>query len=324
MNKWLGVVGILFICTHDVNTTINEKKAYLFQFACHELSFPALQKIKLVKRIHAKRSYVVVLKDDQDVLYILKQNLSDDLRAQFSAVRDMLGAYVAEVLDVSMSRVRLIPAEEPFLGKLLADMPTTLHTVVPGKLVIFFQNSPLKKGSIKQYAKILGKSGIFTEDDLGMTKKVIKNMSCHPMLCEIVAVDTYVGNADRSRNNLFYDQKTNMFYGIDMDNSCGRNLCALAYRNLLKMNKKNFSKKELKGLKIYQKILVKLLKIIPAKKMMKKLDDFACIAGFYPGSVLRTQAIENRIKRYKKFMYESEQSAHKLVVLLDEILKGLF
>jgi hypothetical protein len=320
MNKWLEVIFLcVYIC--DINGIIDEKKIYPTQFDCHELSFPSLQGLKVIKKINAKRSYVVVLKDEQNVLYILKQNLSDDLRAQFSSVRDMFGAYVAEVLGISMSRVRLISADQIFPGKFFVDMPATLHTFVPGKMVLRYHKSPLEKKRIKQYTKISKAAGVLGESDFGLTQRVIKNMSCHPVLCEIVAVDTYVANADRSRNNLFYDQKTKMFYGIDMDNSCGRNLCELAYRNLIKINKNDFNKKELNGLKIYRKTLVNLLRLMPAQKMVKKLDNFACIAGFYSGSILRTQAIENRIKRYKECMYESEESAYKLVALLDEMLQ---
>ena len=321
MNKWLIIVGVMLIHVHNIiNTTINENKVYVSQFLCRELSFPRLQKITIVKKIYAKRSYVVVLKDEQNALYILKQNLSDDLRAQFSAVRDMLGAYVAEVLDISMSRVRIIPAEQAFTGKIFIDMPATLHTFVPGKMVLRHHKSPLQKGRVKQYTKVAKKANVLNESDFGLTREVIKNMSCCSMLCKIVAVDTYVANADRSRNNLFYDSKSKTFYGIDMDNSCGRNLCEIAHRNLLKMRKKDFSKKELNGLKIYRKTLCELLKIFPAQKMVKKLDNFSCVAGFYPGSALRTRAIEKRIVRYKKCMHESEESAYKLVALLDELL----
>jgi hypothetical protein len=66
----------------------------------------------------------------------------------------------------------------------------------------------------------------------GLTIEIIQNMAKHPDLPRIVALDTFVGNADRSPPNLYYDEITDRFCGIDMAASFSSPLALAAYQRL--------------------------------------------------------------------------------------------
>lgn len=55
-------------------------------------------------------------------------------------------------------------------------------------------------------------------------------MSRYKDLPVLVALDTFVGNADRAGSNYFCDETTDTFYGIDMASSFNQDLCATSLK----------------------------------------------------------------------------------------------
>jgi hypothetical protein len=69
-------------------------------------------------------------------------------------------------------------------------------------------------------------------DEQGLTGSIIETMSMHVTLPYLVALDTFIGNSDRSLPNIFYDKKSNTFYGIDHAAAFTRALASFAYDRL--------------------------------------------------------------------------------------------
>lgn len=86
--------------------------------------------------------------------------------------------------------------------------------------------------------------GPLPPEKTGLTLAVIQDMAKHPDLPKIVALDTFVGNADRSCPNLYYDKVADRFCGIDMAASFSSPLAFWACQQLVKLKKSEFTQDE--------------------------------------------------------------------------------
>src|SRR5207249_10025139 len=97
------------------------------------------------------------------------------------------------------------------------SFPATVHTLVPGQSVESLNlDVDIHQRMRRENTPMWHKWGPLPPEKAGLTLKVIQNMAKHDDLPSIVAFDTFVGNADRSRPNLFYDSATDHYFGIDM------------------------------------------------------------------------------------------------------------
>ena len=64
-------------------------------------------------------------------------------------------------------------------------------------------------------------------------------MSFHSDLASLCALDTFIGNYDRSWENLSYNSTTNRFCGIDQGSSFTKKLAPLTYRRVKELEKKD-------------------------------------------------------------------------------------
>ena len=160
--------------------------------------------------------------------YIVKQK-KDCEKTVVSVMRDALASYIAKNLGVAHF-VKIISAEEEFPGKIYQNCPATLLTVAAGKVIRqldknhkYFRLS-LQQRSVKDVTR--------KELDTWLDEEVIFHMTWHKQLPIIVALDLFICNSDRHRGNLFYDDETDSFCAIDMDNIYRRNLPDFACKNL--------------------------------------------------------------------------------------------
>ena len=79
--------------------------------------------------------HISILEDSKGDKFIVRQDLRKPLYWHLSAVRNKVGALVAESVDIPANRVEIIPAHCEFPGKKEKRFPASLHTYVPGIMV---------------------------------------------------------------------------------------------------------------------------------------------------------------------------------------------
>ncbi len=310
--KWLLIfLFIFFTCIEGEQIKDDEGNYFSWDILNHHYD---TSKIKILKYMEHRQFNFTFIMDKSQNLFLIKQSKTSSPIEQFKAIREIFGAYIAESNNLPANWVRIIPAGFALPGKLVMQRPATLHTVVPGKASKF---SKFSKINIKQYKRKDPK------DKRGFRYEVIHSMSLHPNLSVIVALDTFIGNGDRTRANFFYDEKSDTFWMIDMEGAYRRNLSDLAcqfIQKLLNNQLFNFTEAEIKGLIIYRNTLKKLSKNHPPHILHKRLDEFIFQAGIKPGSSLFNNQMTQIIKKYKNNIAESYASTQQLIVLLDKLL----
>ena len=165
---------------------------------CFDHSFELLDphynknKIKKIRlKLNHKKSYITYIMDGAKNIFLIKQAKVHDPASSegpLIVVREMLGAYIAELNKIPANRVRIIPADYAIPGKVHVRIPATLHTLVSGEVLI--KLSGINKPFIRQpWTKR------FPKEQRGLTYRVIHDMSLHPSdLPLIVALDTFIGN----------------------------------------------------------------------------------------------------------------------------------
>lgn len=159
--------------------------------------------------------WISIIEDSEGKRSIVKQIKEPSADEQFLLVIDAVACSIAETLKIPVNQVTLISPEVSYPGKKFPDRPASLHTLAPG--ISAEDKLPWTEFTLHQKFKTNSwKWGPLTDEETGLKPAVIHHTSLHPDLAALAALDTYTGNADRSNPNIFYDEKTNSFCGIDM------------------------------------------------------------------------------------------------------------
>ena len=142
-------------------------------------------------------------------------------------------------------------------------------------------------------------------------------MAKHPDLPRIVALDTFVGNADRSSPNLYYDDITDRFCGIDMAASFSSPLALAACQQLESLKNSHLTSDELSALADYTNTLALLIENWPPEKQERLLLEFSEIAGFQNGSSLFDQNVVERIEFHIKNIKDNYKNCINLLELIN-------
>jgi hypothetical protein len=157
------------------------------------------------------------------------------------------------------------------------------------------------------------------ENQQGLTKNIIESMSLHKDLPPIVALDTFVGNVDRSLPNIFYDGKNNHFYGIDQAAVFGKNLARLANDRIKELLDEGYFKtcdsQIINGLRVYKKTLVELLEINMPLMIVQSMQELLLHLGSDP--LINDDF--SRMHFQAKIINDNYYSLLELVLLLDQI-----
>ncbi len=275
-----------------------------------------VNKITVFNFQQTRRTYVTYIKDEAQNIFVIKQSkLYDSIARQgpLSAVRETLAAYIAESNGIPANRVRMLLVGYAIPGKLYLERLATLHTFVPGSCL----------NSKALYIRQLWKENE-PEKQVGLTLRVIHDMSLHPDLSLIVALDTFVGNSDRGNNNFYYDEKADRFWAFDFGSTFVKNLAEIARQfveSLLQDESLKLKPQELCGLILYRDTLKKLNEKHSPSELHLKLDEFLLQAGIIPGSSLYNDEVAGMIQSYKEAIFNSSISSQKLVRLLSRFIK---
>lgn len=255
--------------------------------------------------------------------YVVKQIKDPSPNEQFLLVIDALGCQIAEISGIPQNRVTIIPANVTFPGKKLLEFPATLHTFATGVCTeqgSFYKDIDIHQRFRAENSPMWRRYGPLPAERTGLTKLIIQAMARHPDLPKIVALDTFVGNADRSSPNLYYDESTDRFCGIDMAASFTKPLGLAACRQLKGMRSLEFTQNELSALMDYANTLESLIKNWPPEKIELSLMVFAAMAGFQKGNLLFDQDVEERIMFHKRCMRENDENCRELVKVIHQLV----
>ncbi len=297
---------------------------YLF-FPKKETSLsPTQTEFKKISDIqHASHADYIFLQDTEGKEWIYKQIVEEAPDDQIVIVLESVAAEMAKAVKIPLNEVRLISANEVFPHSFLAGYPGSLHLKVQGKSVE--DSSPWEDFDIHQKIRsafLIARKGPLPPEEVGLRREVIQNMAKHPDLAKIVALDTYLGNNDRSNPNVFYDQTSNTFYGIDMGSCLIGNLAESAREKIQNFTTSDtpFSKQELVGLTHYSQALQSLLSTFPPKETIALLDHALKEAGFYPENpLLWNEDVERKVRKWKLAIEENYSSTKSLVTLLESM-----
>jgi len=262
----------------------------------------------------AKRSCVTIIKHKiTGDYYCVKQFSVETSSCVLRSVYEVFASCVAESVDVPMNRVCLILPGDYFPGKQDRMKIATLHTFILGGPVS--KKEPYYGIDLKQKKSCTSNKIIVPR---GLAQKIITSMAAHPDLPKIVAFDTFIGNADRSNANLFYNKSTDQFFGIDLERSLKYNLCGVARDKIKKMfhdKKLSFTKKEMKAFAIFQSTLRSLIKHNSPKKSLKKINNLIKVAEFYGNNISN-----NKLCHINIIIVEGYADAEKLVILIGKLI----
>jgi hypothetical protein len=288
---------------------------------------PSKQEFTKISDIkHASDADYIFLKEGIGREWIYKQITDPNPEDQMSLILEIFASEIAHTVDIPINQVRLISGSDHFEHRFFDTLPGSLHLKVPGKSVE--SSTPWDGLDIQQKIRspyLIERLGPLSAEEIGLRREVIQNMGKHPDLAKLAALDTYLGNNDRSNPNIFYDEKANAFYGIDMGNCFMGNLAQSAYEKLQEFFAQNpsFSKEELLGLSRYRQALQSLVSEFPSEKTIALLEHTLEKAGFIPSnSLLWDEGTERRLKRWKLAIEENYQSSVKLVALLEQITQS--
>jgi hypothetical protein len=276
---------------------------------------------------HASHADYQVLQDQNSQEWIFKQITDPSPDDQVVIVLEKVASEIGYAVNIPLNFVRLVNGDDDFPFRIFPNLPGSLHLKVPGKSALDIP--PWEGFDIHQKFRTpfqIARNGPLPPEEIGLRKEVIFNMAKHPDLAKIVALDTFLGNSDRSCGNVFYDLETNCFYGIDMGSCLMGNLAKAAIEKL-SLDSDNFqnmvvgfSAEEITGLKQYQQALISLISHFPPEKTLALLTSCLSEAGFVStNALLWNEDVERKITKWKRQVIENYDSSVELVALLREI-----
>ena len=271
---------------------------------------------------HGSDADYIFLQDDKKQEWIYKQVSDTSPDDQIVIVWESIASEIALALDIPINQAFLVSPHDSFEYRLMPKYPGSLHLKVQGQSA--HNSLPWEGFDVHQKIRspfMIKRLGALPREQIGLRKVIIENIAKHPDLAKLVALDTYLGNNDRSDLNVFYNAKTNEFYGIDMGNCLMGNLPLYAKENLERLfeEKAVFSDEEKKGLALYKKTLQALTLQFPSKKIIEILGLSLEKGGFTKqNSILWNEDVENKINKWKFQIEENYQSTLKLISFLED------
>ena len=253
--------------------------------------------------------------------YILKQK-KDISQIAASAMRDSFAAYIARNLGIT-HLVKIIAPEDNILGKVYQNYPATVHTIVPGVTIRNLINS--------KYSYLTLQLITLSKLNEKWLDTILPQISWHKQLSIMVALDLFLCNTDRHRGNIFYDESTDSFYAIDMDNIYRLNMPEIACAHLDRMiyvDKRKFTKQEIEALMILKSTLERLLKKYTPHKLIDCLHKCAHKAGYinlksYVDKKIGKK-IARQIARHEEIIVQSYASIQTFVMMLNKVINTYY
>ncbi len=245
---------------------------------------------------------------------LLKQLAGGAKRYVNNLAMDALGAIVAESVGILCNSIDIMPCHYSSMYKSYQKQPATLHSVIAGstlKGVSWFDDLTIRQRKTdKPYS------------GLGLHLLAIRSMVKHADLPPIAALDTFLGNDDRHRNNMIYNRQSDRLHAIDFTLAFSKNLASITLKNLkmLQRHKTTFTPAQKAALTVYNETLKKLLAKHSPASLCKMIDTLVKQTGF-PGHCHLTnkehKKITENIAFRKKMVHQNYESTKALVNYLN-------
>ena len=275
-----------------------------------------------ISQVHSgEDSEYLFLKDSEDQSWIYKQYRSHALEDQVDLLFEALAFDIAKPLSIPLNEVRLIKASDSFSHVIYKNQIGSLHKKVPGTSAD--RELPWEGFDLQQMFRSKWteqQKGALPKKKKGLRRIVIQNMAKHPSLPQIVALDTYLGNNDRSLPNIFYDKVSDQFYGIDMGNSFKGNLAQEALLKIQKFHESEagFSPDEITALLEYGKALEELSSQFPPDVLISKLHEL-CTDYLNHSPEELDEDTFRKLMRTTHIIHETYQSTQELIKFIHQI-----
>ncbi len=243
-------------------------------------------------------------------------------RRDYRLIMEEFSSHIAETVNAPINIVEIIPKDIEFIGKNIKERLASLHTFAHGRQL----NKPGLYHDLnirRQFLLLIKKAkrGLISQRvKERFIVSIITEMSRHYQLPIIVALDTFVGNRDRAKSNLFYDQRNDKFFGIDMGQAFRTNLSQFIYKffvYILDDLSVQLNDSELKALISYRNTLKKLIQKNKPETLKILLDEIVIKSKIDMSNKL----IFDQVKKYKNNIEKMYISAGKLVKILDRVIK---
>lgn len=254
-------------------------------------------------------------------MYILKQIHNPTYDEQFLLITDAIASTIGVFADVHVNYVAFVPYTVGAHLKVYPERAATLHTYMSGKDLESFAGTA---DTFTLHQRIINpdsswqKQFPLTAHQQGLTKDIIESMTCNDNLPAIVALDTFVGNIDRSLPNIFYDANTNSFGGIDQAATLTRDLSLFAFEQLQELISGNYFAScpfsVYHGITIYRDTLSRLVHNNTPQDI---LQDMVKLADFLGKNSLKNNEVQARLGHHKKIIEQSYISSLRLIELLN-------
>lgn len=268
-------------------------------------------------------SVVMMVEDPQNIGFIFKQIKNQDVDEQFLLISDFIASNFGFENGIKINEVQIIAYNQYCMFKFFKDRAATLHTFIDGKsledkLPDFLSEHFTVQQRVYNPDCEWQKKWPITLDQQGLTKEIIESMATHCDLPAIVAFDTLIGNADRSRPNIIYNPNDKHFYAIDQAAAFTKELPKLAIEQIEKLKSEKYfetcSEKVIDGLKIYCETLEKLTQDGNLEKLIGQLQNnwnYICVE--------KVEAIADRIHFHCRILRKNFSDCKNLIKLLREI-----
>lgn len=293
-------------------------------FASPQDSFLRKEFYYLMSVIETDDCYISFIENAEEK-FVVKQIKDPSPDEQFLLVLDTLACHIGNDSEIPVNQVEIISPNICITGKKIIELPATLHTFAKGvstEKESPYQNIDVHQRFRKENSPMWHQWGPLAPEDSGLTMTVMQNMAKHPDLPKIVALDTFLGNADRSPPNLYYDEEINRFEGIDGAASFSSPLALVACAQLKGKKRTQVTQEVLSSLEIYVETLELLVKNWPPEKQESTLKRFSEMAGFRAGCFLYDQNVVDRIEFHKRCINENYKNCLKLIKKLRKILSS--
>lgn len=257
-------------------------------------------------------------------IYILKQIHEPSLDEQFLLINDVIASTIGIDVGVKVNEVFFIPSIVGADLKIYPERAATLHTFISGKDL----DQKLPNGLPQDFCihqRCINKQSVWQQElpllehQQGLTQAIIESMSLHEDLSQIVALDTFIGNVDRSLPNIFYDDCTNHFCGIDQAAVFGKNLAQFANDRIKELLEEGYFKtcdsQIMYGLRVYQKMLIELVKINTPCMIIQSMRELLPYLGFN----ISINGDCSRMDHQAKIIKDAYNAILELILLLDQM-----
>lgn len=299
---------------------------------CAALSIRILQETDMstfsvidANMVHTGSQACVSKVTDGKQVYILKQIDSNAAEEQCALVNDCIASQIGCAAGIPVNEVAFIPHYVAKHLKQYPDCAATLHTYMPGKdIESELPDCVNEEFTIHQRVRNIHSlwqqhHGLLAEDKQGLTRRVIESMTIHDTLPSFAALDTFVGNSDRSWPNIFYDKDQHAFYGIDLAAAFKRGLPLYAHTRLNELKHDGYfstcSPVVLKSLRTYRDVLLNIAQTITPDEMITATQQLVIYLG-----VTEQEELSVVMDTHCRIVTNNYQNTLKLLDLLSTIL----